>query len=68
MGALALVLTSLSVLQQLLEAGTTAYTIVTKLNDTVQKMKDENRDPTQAEWDEMHAELQKARDELNTDE
>jgi len=66
MGAIPLVLGSLQVLQALLEAGTTAYAIVTKLQSTLETMKQEGRDPNQQEWDEMHALLQQARDELNS--
>ena len=66
MGSLALVLEGLAALEQLIQAGTTAYSIVQSLKTSVTAMQAENRDPTQAEWDNLNALIKTGLAQLNS--
>ncbi len=66
MNALTLMLTAISALEQLIQAGTAASAILLQLKATVTAMQNENRDPTQAEWAALHAQIKAALDDLNS--
>ncbi len=67
--ALAFAMQMLGQLPALISAGIDVYDLVVKTNDSLKKMQDENRDPTDAEWDALNdaiAELRDARPDLTT--
>lgn len=66
MGQLALVLEGLTALEQFIQAGTAAFGILQTLKASVVVMQAENRDPNQAEWDALNAQIKTGLAQLNT--
>lgn len=57
MGALAFALAALQAVPAIVAAGNSLETYINNTSTAVQAMQAENRDPTQAEWDALNAEI-----------
>ncbi len=60
MGAALYAIQGLTLLEALLQAGLQVAPLVQQMKTTLQAMKDQDRDPTQAEWDALQAQEQAA--------
>jgi hypothetical protein len=65
MTALEYALQVLNALPQLIAAGVEITAMATQARDRLQAMKDENREPTPAEWNELNDEIARLRGQLH---
>jgi hypothetical protein len=65
MPALALVLTGISALEQIIQVGTSAWGIIQSMKTSVTAMQAENRDPNPEEWAALNAQIKAALGQLN---
>lgn len=66
MGALAFALAALQAVPALIAAGNNIETFINNTATAVKTMQAENRDPTQAEWDALNAEIAALQKQLDT--
>ncbi len=66
MGSLAFAIQLLSEISPLIAAGKSVVDLATQGAAALKLMQTENRDPTQAEWDALNAQIKALRDELHS--
>ena len=66
-GALDFALKILQVLPGLIAAGKDVTQLITDTSQRVQEMRDQNRDPTPGEWDDLNAQIDSLRGRLHSD-